>query len=256
VQALPEDNKKLAKGYLENLRRTLSTNEKQRLLFGNWEYDDDPATLCEFDNICNIFTNKHVLQGEKFITGDIARMGKDSTVVKVWSGWRVIERVQRRKLKIPESAELIRGLANKYSVPMSNTIVDEGGVGGGVVDILQCLGFVANAKPLPTGEYNADGKEIVDNFDMLKSQCGFKLADIINANGLYEECTSEIQELITDELEQLKQKSVNSDLKKGLMPKEDIIEMISRSPDDLDNYIMRAYFEFKPATVSSYPSVF
>jgi hypothetical protein len=44
-------------------------------------------------------------------------MGKDSTVVKVWSGWRVIERVQRRKLKIPESAELIRGLANKYSVP-------------------------------------------------------------------------------------------------------------------------------------------
>jgi phage terminase large subunit len=83
---------------------------------------------------------------------------------------------------------------------MSNTIVDEGGVGGGVVDILQCLGFVANARPLPTGEYDADGKEIIDNFDMLKSQCGWKLANIINANGLYEECTPEIQELITDQL--------------------------------------------------------
>jgi phage terminase large subunit len=256
VQALPTDNKRLAAGYLENLLRTLSKNEIQRLIKGNWEYDDDPATLCEFDNICNIFTNAFVPHGGKYITADIARMGKDSTVAKVWSGWRVIERVQRRHLKIPESADLIKGLANKYSIPMSNTIVDEGGVGGGVVDILQCLGFVANARPLPTGEYDADGKEIIDNFDMLKSQCGWKLANIINSNGLYEECTPEIQELITDQLEQLKQKSVNSDMKKGLMPKEEIIAMIGYSPDDLDNYLMRACFEFKPAIVSSYPSFF
>jgi phage terminase large subunit len=248
VQALPTDNKRLAAGYLENLLRTLSKNEIQRLIKGNWEYDDDPATLCEFDNICNIFTNAFVPHGEKYITADIARMGKDSTVAKVWSGWRVIERVQRRKLKIPESADLIKGLANKYSIPMSNTIVDEGGVGGGVVDILQCLGFVANAKPLPTGEYDANGKEIVDNFDMLKSQCGFKLASIINANGIYEDCAPEIQELITEQIEQLKQKSINSDMKKGLMPKEDIIAMIGYSPDDMDNYIMRASFEFKPVS--------
>lgn len=244
IQALPGDNKKLAEGYLDNLRRILSKNERERLLNGNWEFDDDPATLCEYDAICNIFTNEFVPSGDRYITGDIARMGKDSTIAKVWEGWRVIKRVERKKLKITESADLIRSLANEFDVPMSKTIVDEGGVGGGVVDILACKGFVANAKPLPTGEFDADGIEVKDNFDMLKSQCGFKLADIVNAGGLYEKAPSEIQSRIIEQMEQLKQKSVDSDLKKGLMPKDEVIANIGYSPDDLDNYIMRAYFEF------------
>jgi phage terminase large subunit len=243
VQALPTDNKRLAAGYLQNLERSLTKNEKLRLLHGNWEYDDDPATLCDFENITNIFTNTFVSHGEKYITADIARLGKDTTTIRVWSGWRVLERVQVKKLRINESADLIRQLSEKYSIPMSRVIVDEGGVGGGVVDLLRCVGFVSNARPLPTGEYDANGQEIIDNYDMLKSQCGFKLADRINTNEVYEECPSDVQDLITEEVEQLKQKSVNSDMKKGLVPKEEIINMIGRSPDDLDTYIMRAYFD-------------
>lgn len=244
IQALPGDNKKLAEGYLDNLRRILSKNEKERLLNGNWEFDDDPATLCDYDAICNIFTNEFVSGGDRYITADIARMGKDSTIAKVWEGWRVIKRVEKKKLKIPESAALVRELATEFGVGMRNTIVDEGGVGGGVVDLLACIGFVSNAKPLPTGEYDANGVEIKDNFDMLKSQCGFKLADKINAGEVYERAPGEIQERIIEQLEQLKQKAVDSDLKKGLMPKDEIISNIGYSPDDLDNYIMRAYFEF------------
>lgn len=248
VQALPTDNKKLPPAYLENLRRVLTKSEKERLLNGNWEYDDDPATLCDFESICNIFTNQFVPSGEKYITGDIARLGKDTTTVRVWSGWRVLERVEKSKLRIPESAELIRGLANKHSIPMSNTIVDEGGVGGGVVDLLSCVGFISNAKPLATGDYDViTGKEIIDNFDMLKSQCGFKVAERINANQVYESCQPEVREKVVEQLEQLKQKSINSDMKKGLMPKEDIIDNIGYSPDDLDTYIMRAFFDLKPA---------
>lgn len=246
IQALPGDNKKLPAGYLENLDRILTKNEKERLLKGNWEYDDDPATLCEYESICNIFTNQFVPSGEKYITADIARLGKDHTIARVWDGWRVLERVKRSKLKVTESAELIRTLANKYSIPMSNTIVDEGGVGGGVVDILHCIGFTANASPLPTGEYDGDGNEIVDNYDMLKSQCGFKLADKINKNEVFEQSEPEVQEIVTEELEQLKQKSVDSDKKKGLIPKDDIKSNIGRSPDDLDTFIMRAYFELNP----------
>lgn len=248
VQALPGDNKKLSKGYLENLNRILTKNEKERLLKGNWEYDDDPKTLCEYENICNVFTNQFVDGDELYITGDIARLGRDTTTAKVWRGWRVLERVERSKLRINESADLIRNLADRYDIPMSNTIVDEGGVGGGVVDLLHCVGFIANARPLPTGEFDEKGNEIKDNFDMLKSQCGFKLAEKINNNQIYEEASPEIQEKIIEQLEQLKQKSVDSDLKKGLMPKDEIIANIGYSPDDLDNYIMRAYFDLAPRT--------
>jgi hypothetical protein len=256
VQALPGDNKKLSAGYLDNLKRILSKNEKERLLNGNWEFDDDPKTLCEYEQICNIFSNQFVDGDEYYITADIARLGKDSTIAKVWRGWRVVKRVEKKKLKITESAELVRGLATDYAVPMSNTIVDEGGVGGGVVDILGCLGFVSNARPLPTGEYDADGKEIIDNFDMLKSQCGFKLAEIVNSNGLYEDAEVDVQQRIIEQLEQLKQKSIDSDMKRGLMPKEEIVSNIGYSPDDMDNYIMRAYFEFATRTVGTYMQSF
>src|SRR5690606_17957490 len=73
VQALPSDNKKLPKGYLENLKRTLTTNEKERLLFGNWEYDDDPAVLIEYNKILDLFSNDFISEGERYITADIAR---------------------------------------------------------------------------------------------------------------------------------------------------------------------------------------
>jgi hypothetical protein len=49
-----------------------------------------------------------------------------------------------------ETAQAIRDLANKHSVPLSNIIwmrtVSEG---KGAVDILKCKGFVNNSRPLP-----------------------------------------------------------------------------------------------------------
>ena len=51
IQALPYDNKMLPKEYIQNLENTLRGAEKQRLLNGLWEYDDDPNALCDYDKI-------------------------------------------------------------------------------------------------------------------------------------------------------------------------------------------------------------
>lgn len=249
VQALPEDNKMLAPGYLDHLRRTLSTNEKERLLKGNWEYDDDPATMCDYRNIVDIFTNAHVSEGPGYITADVARMGKDQTIIRVWSGWRCVKRVVMVKARVDEVAARIRELANSYQIPMSRVIADEDGVGGGVVDILRCVGFVAASTPLLTFERDQQGQTVRANFDMLKSQCAFKLADVINSAGMYDPQEGDIRDKITLELEQLKRKAVDSDLKQGIVKKEDMKEMLGHSPDDLDTYIMRAYFDVLLSTV-------
>jgi hypothetical protein len=92
---LPEDNKMLPPGYLENLHRTLKGNQKQRLLFGNWEYDDDPDALITYDRILDLFTNTQVKTKttQKYITADVARMGSDLAVILVWHGWTVIDMV-------------------------------------------------------------------------------------------------------------------------------------------------------------------
>lgn len=249
VQALPEDNQMLPDGYLDLLRRTLTHNEKERLLKGNWEFDDDPATMCDYNNILDIFTNAHVPDGAGYISADVARMGKDQTIIRVWSGWRVVKRIVMMKARVDEVAAKIRELANAYQIPMSRTIVDEDGVGGGVVDILRCVGFVAASLPLLTFERDMQGQTVKANFDMLKSQCAFKLADIINAAGMYDPQDGEIRDKITLELEQLKRKAVDSDLKQGIVKKEAMKEMLGHSPDDLDTYIMRAYFEVLLSTV-------
>ena len=84
---MPIDNKMLDKAYLENLERSLTTNEKERLLFGNWEYDDDPNTLIDYDAICDAFTNDFVSDlGHSRISADLAMKGRDRFVAGVWKG--------------------------------------------------------------------------------------------------------------------------------------------------------------------------
>lgn len=230
IQALAHENSKIDKGYLESLDDIKDKVLKERLKYGNFEYDDDPLSLIPYENILNIFTNEYVEGGKKYITADIARFGNDKIKIRVWDGLRVIKKVTREKLKVTESAALIKQLANEFKIPMSQVIVDEDGVGGGVVDILGCKGFVANSSPLFGG-----------NFDNLKSQCGYRLSELINENKIYEHEPSPAErERIIEEIEQLKKKSDSEDRKLAIMPKDLIKDLIGRSPDDLDTFIMRA----------------
>lgn len=241
IQSLAKDNDKIDKGYLESLDDIKDRTLKARLKYGEWEYDDDPSTLVNYESVISIFTNDFVQAGQfKCITADIARFGRDTTTIRVWYGWKVVDCQVYTKLSVPESAARIKECANKHSITMQNTVVDEDGVGGGVVDILRCKGFVNNSSPL-NGE----------NYDNLKSQCGYTIAAIINKDMIFEPCqdTNRRKE-IEEELQVLKQKNIDSDKKLGLIPKEKMRDLIGRSPNHLDTYIMRGIFERakKPAT--------
>lgn len=246
IQALPTDNKKLAKSYLENLNRSLSKNEKERLLKGNWEYDDDPSALISYEKILDIFTNIHVPQGIKKITGDIARYGGDNIVVAEWDGFRANIR-QFGKQGTDVTAVRIEESRIKLKIGKSDILVDEDGIGGGIVDFYKCKGFVNNSSPLPSpnGPRDQRGNPIRENFDNLKSQCYFRLADRINDSGLYVLCDAEVKDLIIADLEQVKQKNMDSDMKRGVVPKDVIKEILGRSPDYSDTLMMREWFELK-----------
>jgi phage terminase large subunit len=235
IQALVNENKYIDSGYIEGLDDIKDKVKKDRLKYGEWDYENDSKALINYENILNIFTNSFVgPTNKRCITADIARFGKDNTIIRVWDGGRVLRRLQRHGLKTTESATLIRDQEKEFRVPRSNTIVDEDGVGGGVVDLLSgCKGFIANSSPLYGG-----------NYDNLKSQCGYKLSEMINNNELYEPLEDlTAKERLIEELEQVKKKEEDSDKKKALMPKDKIKDMIGRSPDDLDTYIMKAYFD-------------
>jgi hypothetical protein len=244
IQALPTDNHRLPDGYLKNLERTLSVNEKQRLLHGNWEYDDDPSALCDYEKILDCFTNNHVPGGGKFITADIARLGGDKIVIIEWDGWRgKIKHYSKQTLDV--TSTYIQAAMSRNETGRSSTLLDSDGLGGGPVDFLKVKGFVNNARPLSPPERPAN--DTPENYDNLKSQCYFRLAERINKNGLYLECeTEQIKQWIIEELEQVKQKSLDSDMRKGVIPKDKIKEVLGRSPDFSDAIMMREYFDLKP----------
>jgi len=126
----------------------------------------------------------------------------------------------------------------EHSIPRSNVVIDEDGVGGGIVDELQGVkGFVNNSKP----------KEgvIKYNYANLKSQCYFKLADLVNEGKISIKCDIGIRKLIIEDLEQIKRKDADKDGKLAVTPKEDIKENIGRSPDFGDALMMRMLFEVR-----------
>jgi len=238
IQALPKDNPHLPQSYLDSLL-SLDDNSKQRLYFGNWEYDNDPAKLIDYEKIQNIFTNDFIEGGEKYISADIARYGSDKMVIMVWSGFKVIEVFTLAKSSITETAQAIRDLSHKHSVPLTNIIADEDGVGGGVVDIIGCKGFVNNSKAMPV-----DGQIV--QYQNLKTQCYFKLAEMIQASQIYVNCKEgNVIDDMTKELEQVKRDKIDSDGKLQIIPKDKVKELIGRSPDYSDALMMRMYFCFK-----------
>jgi phage terminase large subunit len=237
IQAHPADNRYLTPDYIEALRR-LPEVERERLLFGNWEYDSDPTTMIGFEAINDLFTNEFVRRGTKRIVGDIARYGSDRAIITVWDGLILIDYLTFDTSSMVELQNAITALRIKYNVQNSEIIVDAGGMGAGIVDNLHCKGFDAGSSPTKTGFLN------------LKAECGYKLAEL--AGEIWVKCPlpdKEI-EMIRQELAMLKTYQADTDGKLRILPKEKIKEHIGRSPDWLDVFIMRMWFEIKDRGVS------
>ena len=247
VQALIGDNPHIDPSYKENLRG-LDPMTRERLEKGNWEYDDDPAKLMNYDAIVDIFSNKLIVPEnevpEKYIVCDVARLGGDRTVISYWEGMKCKRIAGYKKMltvpdpnnpHIPSTGKLIDEWRTKYGVQISHVLVDEDGVGGGVKDYLGCKGFVNNSSPLKG-----------QNYANLKSQCYFVLANKINRGEISIDCDNEvIKNLIIEELEQVKRKDTDKDRKLAVISKDEVKDNIGRSPDFSDTLMMRMYFIFK-----------
>lgn len=232
IRALPTDNPYLPQSYLDALN-DLPKQERDRLYLGLWDADDDNQLISQ-DNINNLFDNTWVEKtNQYFITGDIARLGSDLAVIGLWNGLVLEKVITYEKSKFDLLDSTIRELKNKYQVSNSNIILDEDGIGGFLVDSLNCKGFVNNSTPL--------NKE---NYTNLKTQCYYKLAQVINNKEMYVEkdvLNSILKEKLIEELEQIKTEPTE-DNKLKIISKSTIKSNIGRSPDISDMLMMRMYY--------------
>jgi len=243
IYALPTDNPHLAKDYIETLRNLKDKATRERLLHGNFDYDDDPSALIDNEHIKSIWTNTHREKLEenstKYIVADIARFGSDKAVISVWKGLMIIEMVVFETSSTTQIQNTINALRSKHNISATHTLADEDGVGGGVVDACRIQGFVNNSKPNNP------------SFQNLKTECGYKLAEMIKDIYIKAEVDEQTKNTIETELAQLKTYDADKDNKLRILPKEKIKANISHSPDFLDVFIMRMYFEVN-ATYGEY----
>jgi len=151
----------------------------------------------------------------------------------LWKGLHTIEIQTLLKSSVNEVVEQIKKLQQKYQVNLRNIIVDEDGVGGGVKDYLRCQGFVNNSRPIK-GE----------NYQNLKTQCYYKLSDLINKSQIGITCTDvNIKSYIIEELEQVRTKDADKDNKLQILSKDNVKAILGRSPDYSDALAMRMYYE-------------
>ena len=229
VQALPGDNIHLPDSYVTSLTR-LPEADRKRLLEGDWEFDNSSDRLYMYDELMRCFREPMAV-GEGYITADIARLGKDRTVLCVWKGLSCIDIVILRQKRQDEVKAEIQRLMNQHGIRLSNVLSDADGVGGGLVDSLRCREFMNGSKAVRGTQYMN-----------LKADCYFRLGELIDKN----EITLPIkwQEDIVKELELIRRVDPDKEGKLRVTSKDTISQRTGGiSPDIADAIMMRAYFE-------------
>lgn len=231
IQSRVIDNPHLPATYAETLAR-LPEVDRKRLLEGDWDYDETLDSLFTTDDLLRCFRNPETT-GELFITADVARLGKDRTVIALWRGLSLVQIVELRKKKIDETANVIRELANYNKVKLSNVIADADGLGAGLVDVLKCREF-----------RNGSRATKPERFVNLKAECFFKLAELIELNRLT--FPQAHRDTIVKELDMIRRKNPDGDGKLAVTGKEEIQRTHGMSPDYADAIAMRMFFELFP----------
>jgi len=231
VPALPGDNTHLPETYLDTLSR-LPEQDRKRLRDGDWDYDESIDRIYNVDDLLRCFRNE-MIAGEKYITADIARLGKDRTVIAYWEGMTLVSLTILRRARTDEVVNKVREVMTQKQVPLKNVIADEDGVGGGVVDALKCRGFLNGSRAVHPERYAN-----------LKAECYYRLGEMVEQNKITFICG--YRDEIVKELDLIRRKNPDGDGKLSVTSKDEIARLHGFSPDLADSIMMRMYFELRP----------
>lgn len=234
IPALPTDNPYLPPEYIENLRQ-LPLADRQRLLYGNWEWDDSPLALIPYESVQLLYSEDDIYKNESdemYITSDIAFTG-DKFIALVWRGYELIE-IHSSTNATEKPEDVLKELAQKYQVKPQNILYDADGVGLYLKNYFRTsVGFHGNGKVFKK-----------ENYRNLKTQVAYKFADMVNKNKIRIR-TSKNKDEIEEELSFLQSYNILKENKMEILPKTEIKKVLGHSPDFLDALIYRGYFEYK-----------
>jgi hypothetical protein len=238
VRATVWDNPYIWENYIQQLERSDEIT-KQRLLYGNFDYDDTPWKLFRWDEISDLFTCNIEEDNTTYISCDVARLWEDKTVIVVWKWLRGKEVRVYQWQTTDQTVAVIKDLESYYNCRRSNICIDSDWVWWWVADQLRwCVNFVNNSSPILQWDE-------IRNYANLKTQCYFKLKYLMEKRMVHIDASWETMERIQNELDNILVKDVDWENKIKLESKEDMKKRLGHSPDFADAIMMRMYWELK-----------
>ena len=249
IPSLVYSNNFIDKWYIENLEKS-SELTKRRLLYGEWNFDNNSWMLFRKWDIDKLKTNESHWD-QYFLICDVARFGKDTTRLNLWRGNTSVRVYTYAKSSVEDIKTTIRLIQNQYEIEDRNIVIDADWVWWWVVDWIEySTGFINNSKPVETWAKQ--------NYANLKSQCAFLLQEKVQKWEIavkweHLDADKDWELLVTEMLNTyIDEKSI--DWKTRIEPKEKMKQRINRSPDLLDTFIMRMYpyLRYYDDDISSY----
>lgn len=218
------------------------------------EYVDNTGSLIRYDALLDVFSNTIEKYGGKYLIVDIAGQGSDKTIFSFWDGLEEYRREEYSNLNSDAVIIKIKEFASTEMIPFSHIAVDGIGEGAGVAYSNQLSGIIIFKSSFAPIKMDVDPTKVIkssilmSDYKNLRSQCVFALAEYINAHKIASRVQGDFREKIIEELS-LYQETSLGDGKRSVTKKEDIKEVLGRSPDHSDTWTMRMFFVLKGRVV-------
>lgn len=209
----------------------------ERYMLNNWSYSDDDNSLFKYRYFDAAVTNE-LNAGDRRTAGyDVARAGKDRSVMALWYGRTLVDIVifkdtHDQMMTDEQAMEVIKYMIQN-GVIADDMAIDGVGVGVGVIDHL-------GSKGIKVREFISGSKPTVETYDNLRSQVIFELAQGLEKGTIkiYSGCSYR-NELISEAMLHLHKVG---DKKLSVESKDDIKKRTGGvSPDIMDAVVMGLY---------------
>lgn len=216
------------------------------------EHIENAGALFKFDALVDMFSNTLVKKDGKYLIVDIADDGSDKTIFSFWEDLEEYRREEFERLNTELIINKIREYAADQRIPYSHIAVDAIGVGAAVASsslLDGIIGFKSSYAAiktdtsivlLPNVGYTKEAPKVSD-YKNLRSQCVFKLAEMVNNHLVASRVGGQQKEAVIEELA-LYQDASTGDGKRMATQKDHVKEALGHSPDASDTFIMRMYF--------------
>lgn len=261
------DNKELLNinpAYLGNLMAQ-DAETKSQLLDGNWKVVLSDIDIYDYYAFVGLFENKYEVEKEgNYITADIALKGSNKFIVGHWKGLELDDLLIMDKSLGNEVIAGITNMARKHKTENRHIVFDNDGVGQFIDGfIIGAKEFNNGSSPLPdykNPKYDPKTKKLLpENYEHLKSQCYYRSGDKVNsgkmkiseqvANMMYDTKMT-VRQRFLYERKAIKRAKADSDGKLRIIKKDEMkTKLNGDSPDLMDMWMMREFFELVPKKV-------